>query len=150
MKTKLIAFLVLCPILALAYPDLPDPAMTPGHAATSDVETICQKSYSLHARNVSTSTKAKVYRQYGVDKTRCEGGCKIDHLIPLAIGGSNDRSNLWPHEIGIEWGAHRKTRLEVRLRKEVCAGRMDVLVAQHCIKSNWKQCYASFYGENDK
>lgn len=133
------------PALASTYPYLPDPAKTPGVAASTDKELVCQKEYPSRSRNVSNSTKKKVYESYGVDKKLCTKGCKIDHLIPIAIGGSNEVGNLWPHEYGAEWNVFAKTRLEIRLRKEVCNGQIPITEAQACIANDWTECFKKFY-----
>lgn len=147
MKRVLVVAAFLATTLAQAtkYPYLPNPMLTPGVAATTDINIICEKSYPQRARKVSAATKNKVYRTYGVDKEQCVKGCKIDHLIPLAIGGSNDIKNLWPHEYGAEWNVFAKTRLEVRLRKEVCTGKLPIVEAQSCIRSDWTKCYLRFF-----
>lgn len=127
------------------YPYLPDPALTPGVVASTDSALVCEKDYPARVRHVTNRTKSQVYKHYGVDKEQCVKGCKIDHLVPLAIGGSNDIQNLWPHEYGADWNVFQKTRLEVRLRKEVCMGRMPITDAQACIKDNWTQCFSRFF-----
>lgn len=141
-----IAALISVPVLACSkYSYLPDMALTPGVVATTDTALVCEKDYPARARYVTPSTKNKVYAAYSVNKERCVKGCKIDHLIPLAIGGSNDKENLWPHEYGAEWNVFAKTRLEVRLRKEVCAGKMPIVEAQACIRNDWTKCFMRFY-----
>lgn len=135
---------------SFAYDFLPNSEITPGKVASVDVIEVCTKDYSINNRRVSSSTKTKVYKLYNVNIKECRGGCKIDHLIPLAIGGSNDIKNLWPHEYGAEWTVYQKTRLEVRLRKAVCQENMPIEEAQQCIASNWTQCYNHFYPSNKK
>jgi hypothetical protein len=142
--------LLFCATTAQSYPYLPSPELTPGLVASTDTVLVCAKDYPAKARNVSRSIKNKVYRAHKVDKERCNKGCKIDHLIPLSIGGSNDPRNLWPHEYGADWNVFSKTRLEVRLRKEVCSGRMEITQAQECIRKDWTQCFQQFYqGDNN-
>lgn len=147
MKPLLVMVALLVTPLAQAtkYPYLPSTELTPGAVATTDVSVICEKGYPQRARKVSMATKNKVYRVHGVDKEQCTKGCKIDHLIPLAIGGSNDIKNLWPHEYGAEWNVFAKTRLEVKLRKEVCTGKLPIVEAQNCIRADWTRCYLRFF-----
>lgn len=129
-----------------AYYHLPDPILTPGVVATTDTRLVCQKGYTERARVVPRSRLNKVYELYGVEKAKCRGGCKIDHLIPLAVGGSNDIENLWPHEYRAEWTVYEKTRLEVRLRKEVCTTKsITIQEAQACIRDDWTACHARFF-----
>ena len=37
-------------------------------------------------------------------------------------------------------GALAKDRLEPRLKRLVCAGKLDLPIAQHCIYDNWQAC----------
>ncbi|HMN70062.1 MAG TPA: HNH endonuclease signature motif containing protein [Bdellovibrionales bacterium] len=46
-------------------------------------------------RNVSYETKTEIYQEYGIPQ-KCRGEYTVDHFIPLALGGSNDKMNLWP------------------------------------------------------
>jgi hypothetical protein len=50
--------------------------------------------YSKCTRNVTSATKAKVYKQYGIvdHSNYC-----IDHGVSLFAGGSNEIDNLWPN-----------------------------------------------------
>lgn len=133
---------------SMAYNFKPDTAMTPGAYASDDLKEICSAGYPERSRNVSDRTKLKVYSNYKVDIQKCRGGCKIDHLIPLSIGGSNDISNLWPHEYSQFWSVYKKTRLEVRLRREVCGGTLPLPEARDCIAKDWTACYNRFYASN--
>lgn len=146
-KANILCILAFCGIATAesTYSYLPNSALTPGVVATVDTALVCEKSYPSRSRYVTRSTKNKVYMNYGVNKELCVKGCKIDHLIPLSIGGSNDIENLWPHEYGADWTVFAKTRLEVRLRKEVCGGKMPIVEAQQCIQKDWTQCYTRFY-----
>ena len=148
MKALLVGILALLPLAAVAgskYSYLPDPVMTPGVVASTDQALVCERDYPARSRYVTNTTKNKVYKAYKIKKELCTNGCKIDHLIPLSIGGSNDIQNLWPHEYGAEWTVFEKTRLEVRLRKEVCSGKLPIVEAQVCIQNDWTKCFERFY-----
>lgn len=129
---------------AIIY-NMPNPILTPGDVSSDSKATVCSAKYTIAARHVSAKTKAEVYSDYNTSPKTCEGGCKIDHLIPLAIGGSNDKKNLWPHAYRQEWSVARKTRLEVKLRKEVCGGKTSLTVARNCISKDWILCYQKHY-----
>lgn len=149
MKKVLIAIaMTFSTLVASAYSDLPNPKLTPGAVASTSVGEVCTKDYPALHRKVSSQTKDGVYSRYGIDKDQCSKGCKIDHLVPLSIGGSNKVSNLWPHEYGSSWSVYEKTKLEVRLRKAVCNEGMPIQEAQQCIASNWHTCYGKFYGQH--
>ena len=147
-KVLLLALALSAPVMAGSkYPHLPSPTLTPGAVASTDTALVCEKDYPARSRNVTNTTKNKVYALHKVDKAQCIKGCKIDHLIPLSIGGSNDMTNLWPHEYGADWTVFQKTRLEVRLRKEVCTGKMPIAEAQECVRKDWTQCFQRFYNQ---
>jgi len=133
------------------YHHIPNRVLTPGDIASTDVDVICQKDYPAKSRRVSNSLREKVYTLHKVQKSQCRGDCKIDHLVPLAIGGSNDIKNLWAHEYGADYSVHEKTRLEVLMRKKVCTEGMPIQQAQACFVWDWTQCYEFFYpGQNLK
>lgn len=89
---------------ALYFPHNPDPRLTPGQ--------LCERADSFRyperirycTRNVSSQEKWAVIREYNEElkfdiSQNDRKFFKIDHLIPLCAGGSNDRRNLWPqHE----------------------------------------------------
>ncbi|MGP0092184.1 MAG: HNH endonuclease [Xanthobacteraceae bacterium] len=110
---------------------------------------ICETGYSKCVRRVTKADKMDVFSRYelkGNHTGYCgsKRGCEIDHLIPLDLGGSNDLTNLWPHQFhGIEWNADRKDRLEAALHAEVCAEppQMSVEQAQGEISTNWIESY---------
>jgi hypothetical protein len=57
-------------------------------------------------RNVDGETKHEIFvaydREFGYETTKMNrGSFKIDHLIPLCLGGSNEVSNLWPQHVTI-------------------------------------------------
>jgi hypothetical protein len=121
-------------------PELPDPAITPGAVMPGvTVKQITQKGYAnvLHGgvRNVPESEKRAVFIEYFGEMPPDPGDFEVDHLISLELGGSNDRSNLWPEYYGTNknglitvtntghtikllwaadptWNAHVKDRLE--------------------------------------
>ena len=145
LKKFITTSLLVCAFNSMAYSHLPNQTLTPGEYASSSLSEICASGYPERARNVSETTKRRVYAMYGVRTAECRGGCKIDHLLPLSIGGSNEIANLWPHEYDQFWSVYKKTRLEVRLRREVCAQRMPLDEARTCIASDWTACYNRFY-----
>jgi hypothetical protein len=83
------------------FPHKPHPDSTPG--------SLCQKSDTLRypekikycKRNVDKEQKRERFehydREYGYHTTEMERSqFKIDHLVPLCMGGSNESDNLWP------------------------------------------------------
>lgn len=121
---------------------LPDPDCTPG-AIFSGVtkEEICVSGYSKTVRNVSVSLKKKVFAQYGISYPVPFGSYEVDHLIPLALGGSNDISNLWPKSAEPFPGFYEKDIVGDYLHEEVCASRIALGAAQERIASDWFLIY---------
>src|SRR4051794_4700430 len=64
---------------------LPDRSCSPGRVATTDTERVCAPGYSGRVRNVSESTKNRVYFEYGI-RRHSRGQYEIDHIIPLELG----------------------------------------------------------------
>jgi hypothetical protein len=121
---------------------LPDTACTPGvyfeHATKSDV---CAVGLSAYTRNVPDAQKEAVYSAYGVS-TRYDGtNGELDHLVPLELGGTNARANLFPESARTKPGAHEKDQLENALRSEVCDGKIRLRRAQQLIARDWVAAY---------
>ena len=84
-----------------SFPDGPHPEMTPG-ALCENSSTYRYDEHIMYCeRSVSSSTKNKIIQAYdeelgyGIRKMP-RNDFKIDHFIPLSIGGSNSVLNLWP------------------------------------------------------
>ncbi len=122
----------------------PDLHLTPGlaMAVTLSASDVCQPGYARQARAVPVSEKRQVFAEYGVTPQRGER-FEIDHLIPLELGGSNDRRNLWPQPFAGAWTAGQKDRLENALHREVCRGQEPLSQAQEEIQQDWIAAYQS-------
>lgn len=120
--------------------DLPDHHLTPGQVASTDLATACTGSST---RNVPTSVKDAAYREYGITSHK-PGQYKVDHLIPLELGGANTLKNLWPEASA---PAHRKDVLENRLHKMVCVDHtVSLKTAQHAFATDWTAAYERYVG----
>jgi hypothetical protein len=121
---------------------LPDPDCTPGAVfENATVAQICVSGYSRSVRNVSVATKKKIYEAYGFKYPQPTGDYEMDHLIPLAIGGNNEAANLFPESAEPRPGYREKDLVENYLRNEVCAGRIDLKIAQKAVATNWVKIY---------
>ena len=82
------------------YPISPDENMTPGKLCENGKPRYAQQ-ITYCERNVSSGEKNAIIADYDQElgykiRTMNRGDFKIDHFIPLSIGGSNDVENLWP------------------------------------------------------
>lgn len=116
---------------------MPTRALTPGRADTVSLAVICGTT-TKSRRNVTEATKVKVFKEYGITS---RAGYEVDHLIPLAIGGSNDIANLWPQPATPVPGFHQKDVLEVKLHALVCSGELEADKAQRQVAIDWSAAY---------
>lgn len=86
----------------------PDRLMTPGELCTKGEATELRYPEKIYycARKVSTEMKEAAYdvydRKYGLrSKGFPRTQFKMDHLISLCMGGSNDITNLWPQHLKV-------------------------------------------------
>lgn len=82
------------------FPTQPDPKMTPGKLCDRGQKRYAQ-GITYCERDVSTGMKNAIIADYDQElgysiRSMNRGDFKIDHFIPLSIGGSNDAENLWP------------------------------------------------------
>gem|GEM_PF-1367352 len=126
----------------------PDPRLTPGDTLPVSTEDICVAGYSRKVRNVPAEVRREVYARYGVPSHR-PGEYELDHLISLELGGSNSVRNLWPESHWTTpWNARVKDRLENRLHRDVCDGRLDLHTAQRAIATDWIAAYGQYMGRS--
>ncbi len=125
----------------IAYPD---PLRTPGDVFPVGLDVICVFGYTKGVRDVSTATKTRIYATYGVTRVRLPNEFEMDHLIPLALGGSNSDLNLWPEPAEPSPGFHQKDQLEVKLAQMACAGQIPLAEAQRAIADDWYAAYLRY------
>jgi hypothetical protein len=130
--------------LALAG-DLPPKGVTGVTDPSLTKARICAKGFSTKTvRSVTEETKAAVYKRDHMDPKRKPCPCEVDHLKPLELGGANNVKNLWVQSYQGPWNAHDKDRLENRLHKLMCAGKVDQTVALRDIATDWKAAYKRY------
>jgi hypothetical protein len=150
--------LLLAVCLAFVAPafgaDLPTPSLTPGVVRPGiTADDLCPVAHTGQVRNVTAADKRAVFQSYGLAGNHTgycdvDGGCEIDHLISLELGGANDRENLWPQPYsGTVWNARVKDKLEDRLHRMVCAGTITLQSAQQEIASDWIGAYRRYIGD---
>ena len=118
------------------YPTAPDARLTTGSLCSAPIEYRYSEQIPYCGRDVDTVTKNEIfvaYRRLGYtlpSGTRAD--YKIDHYIPLCMGGSNQTNNLWPQHMSI----YAKTdSLETAICEKMKAGRMTQAAGVKMIKS---------------
>lgn len=88
------------------FPSTPDVSMTPGDVCKNPDEFRYPEKIPYCKRDVESQEKREIIARY--DETfgytiqqMDRQDFKIDHLIPLCMGGSNEVSNLWPQHKSI-------------------------------------------------
>lgn|SRR5262245_26427383 len=128
---------------ARAGGQLPDKRCTPGAVDPTVNEfnigtTICVPGYTKTVRpSASYTNKLKIVqiKQYRYVDTN-PADYEEDHLISLELGGDpTDPHNLWPQRGA---GPNPKDRIENRLHRDVCAGRISLNEAQTAIATDWR------------
>ena len=127
---------------------LPDRRCTPGAVDRSVTQanidqTICRSGYTRSVRPPEAVTeREKLASMAAYGDTRPAHYYEYDHLIALELGGApNDPRNLWP-----EPGAspNPKDKVEGRLRRAVCDGKLSLRAAQEAIADNWVAAYRRY------
>jgi hypothetical protein len=113
---------------------MPNPALTPGDVNERDRGQVCTLGNAERRRSVSYKTRDRVYLAYGILRGHRKGLYRIDHLIPLELGGSNRATNLWPQPYA---DSKLKDDVENELHQAVCRGSMSLDAAQRAIARNW-------------
>jgi hypothetical protein len=128
----------------LGPPVRPDPRLTPGATLEGTVSDICEPGYTKKVRDVPKAVKQQVYKAYGIQNP-APRTYEVDHLIPLALGGSNRIENLWPQATQTQpWNAQHKDRLENTLRRLVCSQQLPLDTAQRAIAIDWTAAYCTY------
>ena len=145
-----------------SLPPPAEPAASPAQAAlqfvpvealNADVrqatiqQTICVSGYTASVRPSTAYTnrvKLKLLRERGLPASAVSE-FELDHRIPLALGGhprSPQNSMLQPWE-GND-GAKVKDRLERRLQRLVCSGKLLLDDARRAIYVDWQSAYRTY------
>jgi hypothetical protein len=115
---------------------LPDPKLTPGKVARKDKD----------RNGVTEEMERKVFDRYRIPwRRRLE--FKVDHLIPLELGGADTIDNLWPQSLYTKpYNAQRKELLTRRLLARIASGQMTLTQAQDEIRADWISCFIDRLG----
>ena len=115
---------------------LPNPKLTPGRIAERDKD----------RGGVTLQMEQKIFARYRLPWTR-RAEFKIDHLIPLELGGADTIDNLWPQSLRVKpYGPDRKELLTEVLLERIRAGRMTIAQAQEQIRKDWIDAFVDHLG----
>ena len=135
---------------------LPDHAVTPGATVKITLRKLCSTKWGRDERKVTAAMKRQAFANYGLIGNADEActpdksgrRCEVDHLISRELGGADSVKNLWPQPYGSQpWNAVRKDRVENRLHKEACAGRISLRKAQQEIAQDYRIPYRRYFGD---
>jgi hypothetical protein len=115
---------------------LPDPKLTPGRVAATEKD----------RGGVNLAMEQKVFARYHLP-WEWRARYKIDHLIPLELGGADTIDNLWPQSLRAKpYGADRKELLTEVLLDRIRAGRITIAQAQEQIRKDWIDAFVDYLG----
>jgi len=123
----------------------PDRDLTPGAVALRDPNKVCASPLRQHS-HVPKPISSQVFAEYGLYPPPLGNATsyyELDYLVPLALGGSTDASNVWPASIsGI--GFSQKQQLTTRLRQLVCQSKLTLKFVQHQIEVDWYPLWVTY------
>ena len=115
---------------------VPDPKLTPGKIARRDKD----------QHGVSIAMEHKVFARYRIPWSR-RAEFKIDHLIPLELGGADNVENLWPQNRRVKpYGVERKELLTRCLLLRIAQGRITLAQAQTAMQEDWIDAFIDYLG----
>jgi hypothetical protein len=125
---------------------LPRADLTPGAAKTFLAADVCALPVGEIDKAVPGELARLTFARYGMKEPKA-GQYEVDYLISPSLGGAADVRNLWPQPYAQgRWNARVKDALEDHLRREVCAGRMELQTAQAAIAKDWIAAYRKYFG----
>ena len=126
---------------AITWAQLPSRDFTPGKTGKATKEEVCSGSYASSVKPVKPGDAQDAYDSYGI---RVDSGRELYQLVPSSLGGTNEKQNLWPLPNSREFGPAQKKALDEKLHSMVCAGTIELKVAQDALKKNWMDAYKKY------
>ena len=115
---------------------LPNPKLTPGRVAQSEKD----------RGGVTVEMEQKVFARYRLPWSS-RAAFKIDHLIPLELGGADTIDNLWPQRLRARpYGPDRKELLTEVLLQRIARGQITLEQAQEQISRDWIDAFIDHLG----
>jgi len=154
--TKNLLLAIMCCICSVAHAggELPDRSMTPG--AINEALTPSQYLAQCHTKGWTRAYRPAVSYTNGLKRIQMarygyaladKRDYEEDHLIPLCLGGApQDPRNLWPQPRFGEWDAEKKDRLESKICRLACDGRVPLRQAQQDMATDWIAAYHKYMG----
>ena len=129
---------------ALAAPSIamaqrPSTYKTPGATARVKMEQLCAPDFAASVKPVSDWQRTQALERYGLRSEGFSG--ELDHLVPVALGGSNDPDNLWPFRASGTFTLEAKQALASKLQGLVCARKLSLKDAQDAFRKDWTFAY---------
>ena len=112
---------------------------TPGATAKVKMERLCAADFATSQKPVANWQRNEALERYGVRPEQFSG--ELDHLVPVALGGSNDPDNLWPFRGTGAFTFSAKQALGIKLHDMVCSGKMSLKDAQDAFRKDWTKAY---------
>lgn len=115
---------------------VPNPKLTPGKIAKREKD----------QRGVTVAMEQKVFARYRLPWSR-RAEFKIDHLIPVELGGADAVGNLWPQSLRAKpYGADRKELLTAVLLQRIARKQITLEQAQEQISKDWIDAFIDHVG----
>lgn len=133
---------------AIRQHELPDPRVTTGEVDYTYPDGAGGPYNPMLCRAAST---LKLKNDNEMPFCKQIGGCEVDLLVPLELGGTLSPSNIWFQPLkGVTWEAASKDRLEAELYKQVCTGRLTLQQAQGRLTENWIFAYCNTFPKDKR
>ena len=133
---------VMVGVPAFAAAQLPSSFQTPGAKGKANDAQVCAADFEASVKPIAKWQRDQALERYGKRPEDFTG--ELDHLIPIALGGTNDPDNLWPLPSSKEMGPEQKKALDLKLHEMVCAKTLTLKAAQEAIKKDWVKAYAQY------
>ena len=116
----------------------PDNACTPGAYVRKTVADICDG--DTDRPSLPAGERRIIITNYGVPGWSGADG-ELDHRVPLVLGGTTDRRNIWPERGSIP---NTKDRLENYVYRRVCSHTMRLRTARIIFLNDWVVHYREY------
>jgi|GEM_PF-4399208 len=114
---------------------LPDPKLTPGRVADSDIRDVCDPGYADRQGYLDPGNVRETFNRYHIPEPLRLHRFVVDRLVPSSLGGAPTLDNLWAVPLEAE---RRKRVIEQSLVEDVCSGGMSLAEAQRRMLTDWR------------